>query len=39
MAGDKVLANLKEFRGKKEAVIKKIIEHRKDPIIGLYRSS
>ena len=39
MAGDKVLANLKEFRGKKEAVIKKIIEHRKDPIIGIYRSS
>ena len=39
MAGDKVLATVKEFNGKKEAEIKKIIEHRKEPVIWVYKSS
>jgi hypothetical protein len=39
MAGDKVLATVKEFNGKKEAVIKQVIAHRKEPVIGTYTSS
>ena len=39
MAGDKVLATVKEFNGKKEAEVKKIIAHRKEPVIGTYTSS
>ena len=39
MAWDKVLATVKEFNGKKEAVIKQIIAHRKEPVIGTYTSS
>ena len=37
--GDKVLAFIKVFKGKKEAVVKKIIEHRKQPIVGIYQQS
>ncbi len=39
MPGDSVLAFIKEFRGKKEAEIIKIVEHRKEPIVGIYKSS
>jgi exoribonuclease R len=39
MSGDKVLATVKEFNGKKEAVVKKIITHRKEPVIGIYQQS
>lgn len=39
IAGDTVLARIKEFRGKKEAEVIKIIEHRKQPIVGIYKSS
>ena len=39
MQWDKVLATVKEFNGKKEAVIKQVIAHRKEPVIGTYTSS
>ena len=39
MPGDTVLAFVKEFRGKKEAEIIKIIDHRNEPIVGIFKSS
>ena len=39
MTGDKVLAKVKEFNGKKEAVIRQIIRHRKEPVVGVFTSS
>jgi ribonuclease R len=33
------LAKIKEFNGKKEAVIRQIIRHRKEPVVGVFTSS
>lgn len=39
MTWDRVLAKVKEFNGKKEAVIRQIIRHRKEPVVGVFTSS
>ena len=36
---DKVLAIVKLFKGKEEAIVKKIIERRKDPIVWIYKDN
>lgn len=39
MAGDTVIASVKVFKGKEEAEILKIVSHRKDPIVWIYKES